>query len=1490
MGAPALLHVAGSVSHSSLILEQATAEVAGGRVNASGSWSGSDSSLEGRLSADGIAIERLPWLQATAYKVTSTLSADFSVSGTAREPVGRGSVTLTKNMHGERAVSDVALEATADGERVALSGRIGIRPFLTGTLEFRDEWPLHVEVDLAELPITELLPAVPALSETDAAVALSGRLSMDLPALSPRDARYQADVTHLDARLRRTWQADPFTVTGDLQAFEVQGLTLSAGSLRLSVDGRAALDESVTDAVLTIRGEVPLSDLAAVIPDAELEGKADVDVRVTGSVFDPALDGTLQLLAGPGRLQRIRWNDAQLRGRLADETFTLEEGRATLIRGEVSMSGSARLGLGTADRGFELRLTATGVDLAPFLVATDGPALEPTSAVLVDLSAELAAPELTLAALDGQGQLTRLDLAAGEQAIHLEAPVTWHVRDGTLDHSPLRLRGTSGAALDVAAQMQAGQLAVRLNGQIDLAVAQPFLADTARVSGPVVLDLALATGPDGVAVTGEGRVENGRILLREPRLAIDGLTGTLRATGARVELVDVTARVGDGQLTAAGNVTLPTTDSLGVDVNLKFDRVPLNHPEGLRSRASGTIRMVSNAGRYRLEGDVALHRAVYDRKLDRTTQSLDRVGLELAALDAGASSLQRAELDIRMRLEDGLRIENEEARLVVDGAVRIGGDLLTPDVRGTLALREGGTVQVSQATLRISQGRIELDGFPAQAAELNIQGSTQVTGVLIDATISGPVDNFNLSLSSRNRSDLTQGDLASLILTGRTASDAMSDSGAIVAERLAASLGRALDAKTGSAVFIDVSRDEDLIVQDTNPSQRLNIGVPVGRNLFVIYSNALDRNAPRWTVELRPTGELRMRAISDSEDGNAIQAAHRFSFNLWSRRSIERPATTRDLRIARILFEGLNPEVEASLRRSLSLEPGGVFDYFRADESARDLRAELQRQGYAAATVEFADRDVGSGRVDVIFDVQRGPRFDIEWRGDDPGGRERRRVEEGWDSFFPVEDTAARLAHELRWTLRADRYFNASVSASATVAGEAAHVIVDVRRGSRGRRVDLVFEGNDAITAQALQAALPPTDDAAFFRMLDTEGRTQLTSALRLAYAREGFLEAVAGAPLEKFDAASGVLSVTIPIDEGPPARVAELDLPEDVRSSGAPPPDLQLAVGQPFRIDAYIEDRGRLVSWYREQGFTTARVTSVLAPVNDGLAVRFGVDPGPRARVGDIRIARAGHTRRSVVNNALTLAPGDLITPSELQRSRRYLADTGVFRSVEIRPESTVPGKQDLLIDLLPRDDLTVEYNVRYTTDGNGGVGDSPSTEPSDPIQFGAAIEASNPFGFAHRYRLYGLVGGERALLGASFDAATFFGRRWRTQVFLFDDEDRVADIPRLLGHIRGTTFQQTKRWQDGAAESQWRDSLRMIWGYTYKRVHYLDSTTGQALSGDRAGFIHSLIGDTRDDLTDPHRGVFWSVGTELALQTLGSDVDYAKLYGQLYLLPAAG
>ena len=54
---------------------------------------------------------------------------------------------------------------------------------------------------------------------------------------------------------------------------------------------------------------------------------------------------------------------------------------------------------------------------------------------------------------------------------------------------------------------------------------------------------------------------------------------------------------------------------------------------------------------------------------------------------------------------------------------------------------------------------------------------------------------------------------------------------------------------------------------------------------------------------------------------------------------------------------------------------------------------------------------------------------------------------------------------------------------------------------------------------------------------------------------------------------------------------------------------------------------------------------------------------------------------------------------------------------------------------------------------------------------------------------------------------------------------------------------------------------------------------------SDRRAGLIHSLIGDTRDSVTDPRRGVLWSIGSELDLVGLGSAMNYVKTYGQLFV-----
>ena len=118
----------------------------------------------------------------------------------------------------------------------------------------------------------------------------------------------------------------------------------------------------------------------------------------------------------------------------------------------------------------------------------------------------------------------------------------------------------------------------------------------------------------------------------------------------------------------------------------------------------------------------------------------------------------------------------------------------------------------------------------------------------------GSMNDLQLDIRSPNRPDLSQTDLVSLLLTGRTAQAAASQSGAIVAEELAVALGGALQKGVGETLLIDVSSDESMLLDESDPTQRFNVGTRVGRTSPCIYSTRLDGTEQRWVGQWNPRG------------------------------------------------------------------------------------------------------------------------------------------------------------------------------------------------------------------------------------------------------------------------------------------------------------------------------------------------------------------------------------------------------------------------------------------------------------------------------------------------------------------------------------------------------------------------------------------------------------------------------------------------------------
>jgi len=556
------------------------------------------------------------------------------------------------------------------------------------------------------------------------------------------------------------------------------------------------------------------------------------------------------------------------------------------------------------------------------------------------------------------------------------------------------------------------------------------------------------------------------------------------------------------------------------------------------------------------------------------------------------------------------------------------------------------------------------------------------------------------------------------------------------------------------------------------------------------------------------------------------------------------------------------------------------------------VRAGLARRGWPGATVDAESVPSGPESVDLVLRVTPGPRVSFRWSGDPLDEKDRRKAEEAWPSYASPDVAAGLVARAALVPLQARGHYAAKVVPEVSASGDDVDVSLRIALGAKGKGVRLEFEGNEALGDDALAAALPKPGSRAFFEALN--GRSSgLTNALRLAYARVGYVDARARPPRSEIDPATGSLVVTFPLRERRVSQIAEIELPEEIVAAGASGPALTLKTGVPFDVSAYVADRDAIGAWYRREGWLDARVAGFLEPGPAGVSVRFAATPGPRPQVGAVRVTQDGRTGERVRGEAVTLAPGDFIRPRALAESRERLAELGIFRTVEVRPERRAgePEVRDIVVDLTTRPDVTVEYGVRYSTGGSGGADAGPSTPSGASLQLAGALELPNPFGWGWHIRGYSFLTTDRQNYGVNLDKATFFGRRLRSQVLVYDDSDDDIVVSSLTSRVKGVTLQQTKTLLRDLTTRRWHDRLRVQWGYTFKDILYVENATKDTfLAGDRAFLSAALIGDERDSLTDPRHGVFWTATTELSRGFLGSDADYVRLYGQAFTFLSLG
>jgi outer membrane protein insertion porin family len=1349
---------------------------------------------------------------------------------------GQALGTLTATFEGNAEGGALGLEAA----QLGASGR--------GRLDLAAGPVWRGQLELKEMPLDPLAVLLPEGRDLEGRI--DGTIDLELPLLSPQATLVSARFDHLSARTGPlAVQAGRFGARLEDGRLALDGLELSGPGFRLKVDGGVPLP--VAAEPLTLDAVVDLARLP--LPEGwALLGEAHTTLSLSGASGG---DGWLEVrdasLSGPGLpLVRVPAGRVELRGTaLEAEGLQLDVGGGVLeLSGRLPIGALVEAARASPPEAASLTLSWRDLELAGLLKPLGPEAAASGLGGSLTGTLELSGDRLDLGHLSGQLDLVRSQLAVGGVSFEV-SPVHLELRDARLAAAEMSLSAMGGTfRARGSADLLRRQLDLEGSGQIELRALSPFLPET-LLTGLSQAELRLSGPFDAPKPEGRVQVSNGSLRLKALPQSITGIEGSILLDGDRLKVERTSGNFGGGDLLLTGELQLAEGRLAEVDLLLLGEAMTLQYPEGLRSRIDTALSLTGSPGRLLLLGDVRAARGRYDLDL-----VLEQSLLRAQSSQATSEALRQVALQLDIETADPVFVRGQLGELRASGRLELRGDLSDPSPFGQLEILPGGKLRFQGRELNVESGSLVYSG--TWNPELSAQATTRLTAeggedqsvryrVTVDAE--GPLDQPRLSFDSRPR--LSEPEILSLLLTGRTDSQALGETAWLAGEQAASLLGSRVARELGEGLtslgIDDVSIQPELVARETNPGARFTFGKRIGERVRLAYSTSLSNPEGRFIrLEVEPFRSFQLLGQRQNDGSLTFGAGQELS--LGGRRA--REAAEPRVRLEEVRFEGTPVLAEDVLRQVVRSRSGREVTAWEVQTDADRIRSRLRKAGHLEA--EVGGRLEGSS---AVFRIQPGPRYLFEVRGmpspPDLGPTIRSALYEE-EAVEAARDRLLRVMHD-RGHLRAEVKVQASDDQGTR------RVVFDVTPGPRLELGRAAFPGAHSLTTKRLlETAGGP---AAF--LMDPEAAA---SRIQKAYQEQNHLEARVSAPsvVER----EGRLFITVEIDEGPSARLTA------VRADGAELSDdrvaavtgLELGAGVPDD-DEILEAVQRLREHFFAEGFPDVRVIPEKRRAGPDVELVFHVEEGERITVAEIDVEGLGRTRESLVRGQLQIAPGDPLDPRELARASRRLQGLGVFSRAAVVRSKDDPTR--LVVHAEERSPLRGSYQLRYN-DESGARGEL-EAELSNLLGRGLALGGR-----------YSRGRDDEDVWGSVFVPAVGPG-------------NLTASLFRLTQDSPGIDFETgeavTIRRRQKGIELQMAEPLStrtsLLLGYSFQR-----STVTFIEPVDVASLDASLIRDGRDSPLDPRRGAFLSASLRVSPKLAGSDYDYVKGMAQAFLARPIG
>jgi outer membrane protein assembly complex protein YaeT len=1162
------------------------------------------------------------------------------------------------------------------------------------------------------------------------------------------------------------------------------------------------------------------------------------------------------------------------------------EGTASIPRAVLEARDTGGAPLPPDQAGFaKLRVSGlTEAALAPWLSSTTLAAIDGRVSATLDA-------RITRTSVDGiAGSLAvdEADFTVAGVAVKQARPSILELANGVVTArdvefaaggSPLTITGT---AQIVPADNQTLDLTVR--GTADLQILSAF-APAIATDGSAKVSMGIGGTLSTPVFNGRIDVAGAEVAIREPRIVISELNGTIAMDGQRVVFDAFNGTANGGRMTLDGGFLLEGFRPARGGLVFVLERAAVEYPQGLQSEANAIVTLQPGPAGWSLTGEVSVERSAYTQPISIAALIAAR-GTRPPVAARTQSWLDEMRLNLWVTTLQDLVVDNNYGRFEVGGALRVVGTVSQPVLSGRLTLNEGGEVYLAGNTFHIARGSISFTNPFRIEPEFDIELRTLVSGADLTLTIDGPLDRLRTEVRSSDPT-IDSRQAMSMLFGGLHGEDAVT---LLSAELLGA---------TGRAIGLDTLRvergfdtdefrsDPGLIATVTDPATRLTLSKRLRPDVELTLSQSLRESGGLSAIlSYKPRRNIELRAASRDNEDRSVALRHEITFGASA--TAREGSLPSGPEVSEITFSGHPQRPIEQLRRTTGLGVGEAFDFHQWQKDIDDLRAIYHAEMHNEVRVRGTRRLSDDGKtVALDYAIEPGPQTELVIEGHPLEDKLQDDLREAWrrtifDRFL-LEEIRTRITRHLL----EENVLGSKVDAVVAVSTpERKQVRVTIVAGTSVSARRVRYSGNVHYDEDRLNEVIRSGG-------LDLDGwldSRRVGQAIEAFYRSEGYLSATVKADQPVVSAGAGELPVAI--EEGPRFVIGSLAFagvsPERIAAVTAAS---RLEPKLPFVTEAVDGAREQVEEMYALQGFNGVQIEVDAVPdeASASVSVTFAVLEGLQQVLREVTTQGATRTDEDVLVRALRLRIGAPVNLADWSQARKRLYDTNVFRQVDIEPAPMAPTTEDSAAGVQPVRAVVrvTEYPVwrlRYGTQFSDELRDIPDEDGDTRLQsLGvlADLQNQNLFGRAVTGGIAGRYERSRQAASLFTSNSSFFGLPIRSSGFVFGSRQRETDnlITTFIERV-GVT-----------AEQRWRPyrTSEVLWSYRFERAR----TTSPDIELDLLPVTVSRLNaglylDRRDDPSDPTRGWFTSGNWEQAVELLGSDYSNGKVFLQQALYRA--